>query len=374
MNIVDDVVRWYVQNIIVPKVEIINNPGYIFTRFPDTLGLGLRELFLPETLICELEKSGISPEVLYSIGKKFGYMNAHSSKFITVSTEKDEKKFSSFVYFLVKYVEGTWAGGLSHKIDMENKTFQLEMKDYIVCRKNSLGYLLSAGGIAGIWAYMMQDPEVEAVQPKCQGAGNDGCLVIAAPYKSLEKMGFKPTRAKAQETMDLDMEYVRFNKPAPTKWAKHSVRSLIDFGFFEYSRGQVTYKGERFFFCEASFMYLLERELKKVRGGTGKLWDVSFGFGKRLAKISGKQNPCKFIGDLFPAIGFGDVLAVVAKDGEYEVFANYFPWLRWAGEIDFVMFRGMLSGVISGFTNRETELKMVKKDTSLGGLSLYLSN
>ena len=124
---------------------------------------------------------------------------------------------------------------------------------------------------------------------------------------------------------------------------------------------------------EASFMYILEKELKKVENGLEILWQVSFDFGKRLAELAGKQDPCKFIMDFFPALGFGDIL-VVEKKSKYEVFVNYFPWLEWYDEVDFTMFRGMLSGVISGFIGKNVELKELDIDLSKGYLSLYITN
>ena len=238
-----------------------------------------------------------------------------------------------------------YASRLSHKVDIRNKVFRLNMQNYIICRKNGLGYLFSAGGIAGIWAYACQDKTIEAVQPKCQGRGDKECLVIAAPYKELVKMGYRPIRCPKMETLQITKDYEEFNRVRPAKWASHSLRSMIDSGFFEYKHGQVTYNGERFFLCEASFMYILERELAKIKNGLKILWDCSFDFGKRLAEISGKQDPCKFIMDFFPALGFGDVLAVT-KRGKYEIYVNYFPWLEWWNDIDFVMFRGMLSGCL----------------------------
>ena len=184
-------------------------------------------------------------------------------------------------------------------------------------------------------------------------------------------MGYKPIRCTKLETLELTPEYEEFNRVRQTRWATNSLRSLIDSGFFEYRHGQVTYRGERFFLCEASFMYILERELKKIKNGLKVLWDASFSFGKKLARISGKQDPCKFIMDFFPALGFGDVLALT-KRGKYEVYVNYFPWLKWWEEVDFTMFRGMLSGVISGFTGKKVELKKVEKDISGGYFSLYI--
>ncbi|MEM5779487.1 MAG: hypothetical protein QXJ96_03675, partial [Candidatus Aenigmatarchaeota archaeon] len=57
----------------------------------------------------------------------------------------------------------------------------------------------------------------------------------------------------------------------------------------------------------------------------------------------------------------------------YEIFVKYFPWLEWYKDIDFTMFRGMLSGVISGFTGEKVELKKVEKSVSSGYFSLFIT-
>ncbi|MEM5826335.1 MAG: hypothetical protein QXM64_03025, partial [Candidatus Aenigmatarchaeota archaeon] len=263
-------------------------------------------------------------------------------------------------------------GKLSHHIDYENKVLKIIMRDYIICSKNGLGYIFSEGAIAGIWAYACEDPSIEAIQIKCQGRGDKECEVIAAPYETLVKMGYKPIRCKKLEKGKLTPEYKIFNEIRPTSWARNSLKSLIDAGFFDYKHGQVTYRSERFFLCETSFMYILEKELKKIKNGLKILWDCSFDFGKRLAEISGKQEPCKFIMDFFPALGFGDILAS-RKEGRYEIFVKYFPWLEWYKDIDFTMFRGMLSGVISGFTEKNVKLKKIVKDIRGRDFILYLT-
>ncbi len=218
----------------------------------------------------------------------------------------------------------------------------------------------------------MEDKSVEAVQPKCQGRGDDECEVIAAPYDVLVEMGYKPHVCRELEEGKITQTYINFNAVRPAKWAKNSLKTLIDAGFFKYKHGQVNYKDERFFLCEASFMYILERELKKVKDGLKVLWDVSFDFGKHIASISGKlHEPCKFVMDFFPALGFGDMLAVRRRD-HYQIYVDYFPWLQWHDEIDFTMFRGMVSGVLSGFEGRDIKLELVDKDTSSGHLALYL--
>ncbi|MBU5678650.1 MAG: hypothetical protein KQA36_02025, partial [Candidatus Aenigmarchaeota archaeon] len=349
-----------------PKKENIENPGFIIEKIDHNQN---REIFIPEMLFCDLESRLKNRKILYIIGKNYGNIYSLICNFPTKNTTKN---LSQFIYFLVRAVESIYANLLSHEARIPEKIFILRMKDYIICRKNGLGYIFSEGGIAGIWAYACQDPSIEAIQIKCQGRGDKECEVIAAPYKTLVRMGYKPIRCKKLEKGKLTPEYKIFNEIRPTSWARNSLKSLIDAGFFDYKHGQVTYRGERFFLCEASFMYILEKELKKIKNGLKILWDCSFDFGKRLAEISGKQEPCKFIMDFFPALGFGDILAL-KKKGRYEIFVKYFPWLEWYKDIDFTMFRGMLSGVISGFTGEKVELKKVEKSVSSGYFSLFIT-
>jgi len=379
MEIKDRIISWFVRNVIIPKMEIINKSGFIICKVTEKKTTTfLRELFLPESLYCSLEErmflnysKSKAHKILYSIGKKFGYIYSSLSNFpnVKISTEKE---IENFIYYFIRYMEATYAKKIGYKINFQQKLYEMIMDNYVICRYNGIGHLLSDGGSAGVWAYMLQDPTIEAVQPKCQGRGDKECLVVSAPYETLTKMGYKPIKCIKLEKMKLTNNYIRFNKIRETKYSKYSLRDLIDIGFFQYSHGQITYNNERFFLCEASFMYILEKELKKVKNGLKVLWDCSFEFGKKLTEISKKQDPCKFIMDFFPALGFGDILATESGE-KYKIYVNYFPWLNWWKDIDFTMFRGMLSGVISGFTEKKVELKKIKKDTSRGHLSLFIS-
>lgn len=367
----DKIFAWYISNILLNKKELIDTKGFLITKFSKAdISISLRELFLPENIFVEFEKK-INEKISYAIGKKFGYYYSQSSFFPTLR-EEHENKISEFVDILIKYMEAIYADSIIHKIDYDKKIFSVKMKDYVICRKNGLGYLFSIGAIVGTWAWATTDKTVEAIQTKCQGRGDEECEVIAAPYKTLVNMGYKPIKCTDIEKIELGKGYEEFNKVRPTNWSKNSLKDLIDSGFFNYTHGQVTYKNERFFLCESSFMYILEKELKKVENGLKILWDVSFDFGKRLTEISGKQDPCNFITDFFPALGFGDIL-VVTKKGKYEIIANYFPWMEMYKEIDFIMFRGILSGVISGFTGKKVELNKIDKDISAGYLSLHIT-
>jgi len=368
MGIKDKVVSWYIRTILLPKREIIDKPGFICEKIGEG-GIYLREFAFPNFIGIGLENGIADQKILYNMGKNFGWNYASTSEVTTID-KASEKDFMENAHLMVKYMEAiSFAKKMNEKIDYKKRIFRLEMEDSLIYSHNGKGYIFERGGIAGIWAYVTQDKTVESV---IISKSKKKCLVIAAPYETLVKMKYKPIKCTQLETFELDSEYGKYNKMRRAKWSSHSLRNLIDSGFFKYKHGHVTYGSERFFLCEASFMYILEKELKKVNQGLGILWDVSFGFGKKLAKIAGKQDPCKFISDFLPALGFGDILAV-SKEGKYEVSVNYFPWLKWHDDIDFTMFRGLLSGIISGMEKKEIELKNIEKDLSAGYLSFTIS-
>lgn len=335
----------------------------------------LREIAFSASIGTKIEKSlKINENILYKIGKIFGWLYAKNSSLVSIDkTSKDN--FIKMAHLLVRYMEAiSFAKNIKEKIDYKNKIFDVKMNDTMICSKSGKGYLFEIGGIAGIWAYVCNDPTIEGVHPKCQGRGDKECEIIAGPYKKLVELGHKPIKITELEIIELKEEYEKFNQVQPVKWAKQSLRNLMDSNLLKYEHGKITYHDERFFLCEASFMYLLERELKKLKGGLDVLWDVSVDFGKKLAEISGKDDPAAIIMDLFPALGFGDIYVETGKGKSgYRIIVNYFPWTRWADEVDFTMFRGMLSGVISGSLGKKIELKKVEKDLSNGYLSLLIN-
>ena len=75
---------------------------------------------------------------------------------------------------------------------------------------------------------------------------------------------------------------------------------------------------------------------------------------------------------MLSALGFGDILALKKKDG-YSISVNYFPWTPWAKDIDFVMFRAMMSGMISGFTGKKVELRSIKSELVQNSFNLKIS-
>ena len=375
MEVKDEIISWFLRNILIPRMEIIDKPAFIICKVSGQRGkTNLRELFVPERLYSMLETEIVNSDkkqgrsTLYTAGKKFGFIYSGLSNFPNVKryTMKDTV---NFIYYFTRYMEATYARKITYKIDSKKLIYKMFMDNYVICRFSGIGHLLSDGGSAGVWSYMMCDPNIEAIKPKCQGRGDKNCEVIAAPYEILDRMGYKPLRCTGLETLKLDNKYLEINKIRPSAYAVNSLKKLIDTGFFKYDHGQITYKDERFFLCEASFMYIVEKELKKTKNGLDILWSCSFDFGKRLAEIAGGQDPAKFIMDFFPALGFGDILV---KRAPWKVLVNFFPWTKWADDVDFVMFRGILSGFISGLTSKNIELKKIKKYVSENGFSLMI--
>jgi hypothetical protein len=81
MPVKDRIVTWFIQHVLLPKIEIIDNPGFVINTLSDTTKTTyLREFFLPERLFEIIEsrivdKYGeLGKKILYSTGKKFGYI------------------------------------------------------------------------------------------------------------------------------------------------------------------------------------------------------------------------------------------------------------------------------------------------------------
>jgi len=368
----DRLVSWYIRKILIPKIEEIDHPGFIIENLAKArlLDISLRQVFLPEKILVKFEEKIIDKfgnagaSILYSIGKKFGYYYSYISNFPNIKNNK--KSFLSYLDYTIKYIETTYASEIKYNLNTDSITFR--MKDYIICSKNGIGYLFSSGGIAGIWAYVTQDIKVEAVKPKCQGRGDAVCEVIAAPYETIKKMGYQPIKClNISDVLKKDELYVNMNKIRSPSWAKKSLKMLIDSGFLEYKHGQIIYQDERFFEFEINFMYIIEKELQKSKAMNDILWKVSFDWGKEFSNRIGKQNPSKFIMDFFPSLGFGDIFI---QRSPWKVMINYFPFAKSYVDINFVMLRGIFSGIITGLTGNIVKLENVKKNISDKGFSL----
>jgi len=377
MVIKDKIAIWFIKNIVLPRNEIIDTPGFLVLKFSEEYEkTNIREILLPDYLFVNIENEIVKKfkkrgrQVLYSIGKKFGYRYADITN--ATKLEKDsKKKFEDFCHNLVRYMESIYSSKIKHELDIKNKIAHFWFKDYIVCKENGIGLILTDGAIGGIWSFIVSDPTAEAVQRKCQGRGNRFCELISGPRKTLEKMKIKTFKENNLSNLSLENLYNRFNTVYPTNYSKTSFKSLIDSGYFTQRTGIIKHNNHRFLLIESSIMYILESNLKRLPGGNEKLFDISFDFGRKLVLEDKPEIITNYAMDLLCAFGFGDVL-LTKVGNEYKISFDYFPWTKFAKSVDFSIIRGLLSGMISGFENKKIIFNKTIKDFSKGYMSLVL--
>jgi len=127
------------------------------------------------------------------------------------------------------------------------------------------------------------------------------------------------------------------------------------------------YRGDRYFGCEASVIYLLEDELRKI-GAEDILFDVSFNYGKKVA-MEVHDDYRTYITDYMSALGWGDVYML----GKTRSGCDYFPYTNYSKNSDFVLFKSLISGLLSGLLDKDIKLKHVDQNTLSGHLQVILS-
>jgi len=371
MAVKDKIVRWFMQNVIVPRNEIIDNPGFLVTRFTqDGTEVYLREVGVPESVFVVLEqaiaekygKPGV--QMLYSAGKKFSHHYAHKSVFPSVKTNS-KKDVEKFLYNFVRYAEATSYGRINYSVDMEKKSAAITLKNYMICPHNGLGYLFTSGSLAGIWSYLLSDSRLEAVQVKCQGRKFANCEVICGTVAQLDKMSLDFCKQPRMKEWPPD-NYSQINMIKPAKYAKTSFQSLINGRYLSYKSGVVERKKQRYFIIESSFIYILENELKKLKGANDLLFDLAFESGRVLAKR--EKDAQRFVSDIVSAFGWGDCL--VTGDS---VISEHFPWSHLFKSSRFFLYRGLLSGILTEITGKTVKLRKIARSDIGGSVVLKIS-
>jgi hypothetical protein len=358
-QIKENIARWYVTNIIYPKIHDINSPGFVVAQLSrNGTRSFLREVFVPEQALAQAEKNiaalgAPGKAALYSAGKKFGYSFAESLHVPTLSTAP-AKEVEEFTKTLLMFVGAMWARRSDEFIaDASKKRFEAILKDFVVCSKNGVGAFLTEGGIAGIWARMTGDPTVEGVQLECEGRKARQCHVLCAPATQLrkQKIAFN-TETRLQDSKTSENDYHAINAVKPTAYAKHSMKELIDAGFFQYEERVLEFNGERYFPCEASFAEKLEVEAARVPKASQALFQACREFGEKTGLKAGSE-PAAFVTDYLSALGWGDVL-VEEKKGKISVSARCYPWTPRTPQTTLAFFRGLASGLVSSAFARKT--------------------
>lgn len=376
MAIKDEMFLWFIRNIIIPRNEIIDKPGYIILKIGEKKDItNLREIILSADLIADIEEKihaeygSKGDSLLYSTGKKFGYRFAQISGYPNYS-DSSRETVEKFIYFAIKYLEAIYAKKIEYELDYEKRTFDFDLDNYIVCSRNGLGYILTEGAITGVCSYEFNDPAIEGKQTKCQGRKDEKCKVFCGP-KDFMKGICKGSVCYNEENMSgLEINRTKYNKInalRTLRWSKNSLKKLIDASFVKYKQGNIEFLGERQIIIESSLMYILEKQLSSLKDGNKILWNCCFEWGKKISEKIGGKNPSKMIMDMFPGFGYGDFYV---SSNPLTISISNFPWTRWHEDIDFIILRGIMSGIFSQAEGKRIEIGLAKKRVSSSGFSL----
>jgi predicted hydrocarbon binding protein len=348
----------YIKYWLMSKTEDLTHPGFIITKFSgENTELLLRDVFILEDLFVEIENQmtqrygSQGAQVLYSAGKKGGYAYASLSN-LTRKSQAEEKTFYDFVWDLLLFIGGTYASDVSLDIDLSNKRIEEEFKDLIICEKNGKGQIITEGGFAGIWAYLIEDPTVETIQLTCQGRGDKKCKVISQPKSQFTQQ--VPYSTTDLPNISYTEEYVIFNKIRKTEYASLTLDGLIEAQVAKYEDGKVLIGQMRHFEFDPHILYIIEEECARLTGAEELLFNIAFEQGKRLIQNRGNSS-IQFIMDYMSAMGWGDLL-ILETDNKYKVASNYYPWTVYSQNSKYLLFRGLISGMISQTIGKEVKL------------------
>ena len=371
--VLDRIAVWYMRNVMIPRREALNSPGFLFEK----IGKGriyLREFVLPEHLVVFIEEC--LGEKSYYIGKMFGFQYAYAQKMPTIKM-KDKGYMKSYAHFLTKYVEASSYGDkLEEETNIEEGIYKLRMKNYIVCRVNGKGYIFSQGGIAGIWAWAMQDKTIEVIKPFCQGRGDEECLIIAAPLSVLKTLAKEYgiahiPRWDKLRTFEIDRKYYRINAAFKTRHTKYSFKDLVAQGCVK-RKGYIDYLfDERIFRCESSLLYFLEWYSSTPEKNA--LFKAGYRFGKWLTSKYEELCDRKTFLNILGAFGCGDIAYRPTAGGTVIIFKG-FPWfpLAMKPNVEFKLISGILSGAFSNILGVNVRFELIKKEER-GTFNLYFS-
>jgi len=356
-------VKWYLKNIEMPNREILDEPGFIGENLSGEDEIYLRNVALPEEIFIRIEECVDNLKLLYRIGKEFGYRYAAISE-LDRHSEVCENEFCESTRMVLKYLESVcwWKTG-NFNLDYDKKTLELELDMFIECNRNGKGYLF-LGSAAGFWSYMVEDEGIEAAQRKCQGRDDDKCKITAGPKSELQNNFEVEINL---DSLKMSKDYNVYNEIKSTDYAKNSMEDFEEIGFFEHREGLFYHNDFRYIWAESSLIELVGSELGVDY--EEELFNSAFQVGKEIVTEHEERNMEKFIVEYLSATGWGDT-KISKKNGAYQVHSLMFPWTRFTDDTSFPVFRGIVSGMITGFEQEEVRLNKVQKDDKGGSFSL----
>ncbi len=373
MPIKDEVLAWFVKEYIIPRSQVLDTPGFITFNISGKNPLYIRQVIFPELFFLKLEKvlasefSEQGKKKLYAIGKQFGYNFATMGSF---STQKDipQKKFEEYVKLISKFIEGTYASEITTKINLTQQVITYELRNFIVCNKSGSGYFLPLGAAAGLVSKMLNNNKIEGIQIKCQGRGDEKCTIVYGPINYLKKeypneLAFEYDQL---EEPTISIHYKEFNTEKKITNSTFSFKKYLDSGIFSYDHGIVMHNNQRFFIFEVSGIYLLSKGFESEQKFEKVIYNCAFETGKEIIdSFNLHQGNLQSLIDLLTSFGWGEV-NVYKKDEKIILSFKYFPWTEFSENSKYSFFRGYFSGILSGYTSKETHLNYVNTSITSG--------
>ena len=329
-----------------------------------------RRVLIPETFLIELEKAMTlrgpdAQKALYSAGKRFGYAYAILGGFMTVK-DKQDQDLLNYIDLVNKQIAGTYAKNIDFNIDFTRNVCTYDLKNFVIIERLGFGYFLPLGSAAGLISYILQDKTIEGIVEESD-VDNGTARLTYAPSKYLDEMGKRFFHESELTGLEPSLEYIKFNELRQLKYSDYSLKKLIDAGIFVLEDGILISNNERYFMIDSDGFYLLELGLKQY---AKEVYYAAFTAGVRiLGNVKNPQN--KTIIDYLSAFGWGDV-TIMEANKKYVINVDYFPYTKFYNDIDYGMFSGMLSGMISCVAKRKIGFKQIKKTISNGYLSVSL--
>jgi hypothetical protein len=305
---------------------------------------------IPEDLLCLLEENVVKEKgeegksFLYFVGKCFGYHFGSVSLFPNIKNKNySEEEIKILFLDFLKLIKNIWGEELiTTNLSFDNKKVEFQFKNFVVFRKNGLGYFICDGAGTGLFDFFVDDDKCEGVRTVL----NKKEFLVDVSYTDF----YLPVREYALDLKESSM----FNKIVIVN--KNSLKELLNSGFVTYKRNSFFVGDSCFFQCDISLLYILEFEFNN-KGWNDLLFNSAFNFSKNLFStilnhFSTKNEKLIFASNFLTVLGLGDVDFLQDK-----VVCRFFPFHSLARKIDFDLFRGIFSGVLSCIFEEDFILK-----------------
>jgi hypothetical protein len=365
-------VDWFIRNIVLPRYKNIKSPGFIVINFkpPKANEVYFRQVLFPEDIVAKIEtifdrlnkKNKKNIIILYNIGASLGYNFAKIFSVPNVN-KNNRDEIEKYFKFAFKWNFSTWCKDAQiTEFDLDNKIIKLELDEHIICRKNGKGYILTEGAEAGFGKFLFCDNTMETIQEKCQGRKDKICKTIWASENYFKEHNIPYKKGEVLFEIDNPLDEKIYNSIQKPRYCTKSTYDLIKNKIFNINEGHITFKNEVFFDCTVLLYYLIEKYLPTDKKSQEELFTLGLEYGEKLAE----HEKLEFIPQILSALGWGDTY--ITKKETIIVQINYFPWSSIIKEgVEFYLFRGMLSGMITKVLNRKISFtkyeKMIKNNS-----------